>query len=79
MRFNLYQQEVNAIHTLVAPTWLRWSQTAITFDQEDHPDSIPHPRRYLLVVSSILGTTGLTKVLMDGAAVLTYSTPAPLI
>jgi len=38
---------------------------AITFDQEDHPDCIPHSRRYLLVVSRIVGTTHLTKLLMD--------------
>jgi hypothetical protein len=39
---------------------------AITFDQEDHPNRVPHPRRYLLMVSPIVGTTRLTKVLMDG-------------
>jgi hypothetical protein len=58
------EQEVNAVHTLTAPTRLRWSQTAITFDQEDHPDCVPHPGRYPLVVSPIVGTTRLTKVLM---------------
>ncbi|XP_066341455.1 uncharacterized protein [Miscanthus floridulus] len=45
--------------------WLRWSQTAINFDQEDHPNRVYHPRRYSLVVSPILGTAHLTKVLMD--------------
>jgi hypothetical protein len=39
---------------------------AITFDQEDHLDCVPHPRRYPLVVSPIMSTTSLTKVLMDG-------------
>jgi hypothetical protein len=38
---------------------------AIIFDQEDHPDRIPHPRRYLLMVSPIMGNTRLAKVLMD--------------
>jgi hypothetical protein len=56
---------VNAVHTLVAPTLLRWPKTAITFNQEDHPDSVPHLGRYPLVVSPIVGTTHLTKVLMD--------------
>ena len=37
----------------------------ITFDQEDHPNSVPHPGRYPLVVSPIMGTTCLTKVLMN--------------
>ncbi|XP_066361165.1 uncharacterized protein [Miscanthus floridulus] len=41
---------------------------AITFDQEDHPDHIPYPGRYLLMVSPIMGTTCLTKVLMDGGS-----------
>jgi hypothetical protein len=38
---------------------------AITFDQEDDTDSVPHLGRYLLMVSRIVGTTRLTKVLMD--------------
>jgi hypothetical protein len=42
----------------------------ITFDQEDHPDSVPHLVRYPLVVSLIVGTTRLTKVLMDGGSSL---------
>jgi hypothetical protein len=39
---------------------------AITFNQGDHP--IPHPRRYSLVVSLIMGTMCLTNVLMDGSS-----------
>jgi hypothetical protein len=62
------KQEVNVIHTLAAPTWLRWSQTAITFDQEDHPDRVPHLGHYPIVVSPIVGTTHLTKVLIDGGS-----------
>jgi hypothetical protein len=38
---------------------------AITFDQEDHPDRVPHPGRYPLVVNLIVGTTCLIIVLMD--------------
>jgi hypothetical protein len=34
-------QEVNAVHTLAAPTWLWCSQTAITFDPKDYPDRVP--------------------------------------
>ena len=37
----------------------------ITFDQEDHPDYVPNPRQYPLVVDPIIGNTRLTKVLMD--------------
>jgi hypothetical protein len=43
---------------------------AIAFDQEDHPDRVPHLGCYLLVVSPIVGTTCLAKVLMDGASSL---------
>ena len=43
---------------------------AITFDQQDHPDCIPHLGRYPLVVSPIMGTTCPTKVLMDKGSVL---------
>ena len=31
-------------------------------------DSVPHPRRYPLVVDPIIGTKRLTKVLMDGGS-----------
>ena len=27
------------------PSFLRWSESAITFDRTDHPESIPQPRR----------------------------------
>ena len=27
-----------------APTFLRWSKSAITFDWTDHPKSVPQPR-----------------------------------
>jgi hypothetical protein len=39
---------------------------AITFDQGNHPNRVPHPGCYLLVVSPIMGTTCLSKVLVDG-------------
>ncbi|XP_066365229.1 uncharacterized protein [Miscanthus floridulus] len=41
---------------------------AITFNQEDHPDSVPHLGRYPLMVNLIMGNTRLTKVLMDGGS-----------
>ena len=50
------------------PAFLRWSESAITFDQTDHPDAVPHPRRYPLVVDPIVGPKRLTKVLMDGGS-----------
>ena len=41
---------------------------AITFDQGDHSNHVPHPGCYLFVVSPIMGTTYLSKVLMDGGS-----------
>ena len=38
-----------------APTFLRWSESAITFDRTDHLESIPQPGRYPLVVDPIIG------------------------
>ena len=37
------------------PPFLRWSESTITFDRTDHPDTIPHPGRYPLVVDPIIG------------------------
>jgi hypothetical protein len=50
------------------PPYLWWSESAITFDRTDHPDVVPHPRRYLLMVDPIVGPKRLTKVLMDGGS-----------
>ena len=52
------------------PAFLRWSESTITFDQTDHPDAVPHPRTYPLVVDPIVGPKRLTKVLMDGGSSL---------
>ena len=51
-----------------APTFLRWSESAITFDRTDHSESVPQPERYPLVVDPIIGMKQLTKVLMDGGS-----------
>ena len=52
------------------PTFLRWSESTITFNQTDHPKSVPQPGRYPLVVDPIVDTKWLTKVLMDGGSSL---------
>ena len=33
------------------PPFLWWSESTITFDWTDHTDTIPHPGRYMLVVT----------------------------
>ena len=37
------------------PAFLRWSESAITFDRADHPDSVPHLGRCPLMVNPIVG------------------------
>jgi hypothetical protein len=50
---------------VAAPVYLDWSDKPITFDQGDHPDFVPSPGRYPLVVDPIIGNVRLSKVLMD--------------
>jgi hypothetical protein len=63
----LFEREVYAA-TPTVPEFLRWSETAITFDRNDHPDYVPQPGKLPLVVSPIVGTKRLTRVLMDGGS-----------
>jgi hypothetical protein len=55
---------------VAAPVYLDWSDKPITFDQGDHPDCVPSPRRYPLAVDPVIGNARLTKVLMDGGSSL---------
>jgi hypothetical protein len=48
------------------PSFLDWSEDAITFSREDHPNRIPNPGQYPLVVAPVIGNAGFSKVLMDG-------------
>lgn len=49
-----------------APAYLKWSETRITFKKANHTNHIQQPGQFSLIVSTIVGTTRLTKVLMDG-------------
>jgi hypothetical protein len=55
---------------VAAPVYLDWSDKPITFDRGDHPDLVPSPGRYPLVVDPIIGNVRLSKVLMDGGSSL---------
>jgi hypothetical protein len=55
---------------VATPVYLAWSDKPITFDQGDHPDCVPSPGRYPLVVDPVIGNARLTKVLMDGGSSL---------
>jgi hypothetical protein len=58
------------LHTNRDPLFLDWSEVAITFDRDDHPNYVPNPRIYPLDVDPIITDTCLTKVLMDGGSSL---------
>jgi hypothetical protein len=63
------RREVFSVQTAV-PRFLDWSTVAITFDRDDHPDYVPNPGVYPLVVDPVIANTRLTKVLMDGGSSL---------
>jgi hypothetical protein len=39
------------------PWFLDWSEEAITFDLDDHPDQIPNPGHYPLIVDPVISNT----------------------
>jgi hypothetical protein len=51
------------------PSFLDWSGGAITFSREDHPNRIPNPGQYPLVVDTVIGNARFSKVLMDGGSI----------
>jgi hypothetical protein len=48
------------------PSFLNWSEDVITFSRKDHPNRIPDPGQYPLVVDPVIGNARFSKVLMDG-------------
>jgi hypothetical protein len=52
------------------PSFLDWSEDAITFSREDHMNRIPNPGQYPLVVDTVIGNARFSKVLMDGGSSL---------
>jgi hypothetical protein len=63
------RREVCSVKVAVA-VYLDWSDKPITFDQANHPDRVPSPGKYPLVVDPVIGDVRLTKVLMDGGSSL---------
>jgi hypothetical protein len=52
------------------PSYLDWSEDAITFSREDHLNRIPNPGQYSLVVNPVIGNARFSKMLMDGGSSL---------
>src|SRR5438105_13559574 len=63
----LTTREINAVHP-VTPKYLKWSEAPITFSRADHPDHVPHPGRYPLVLDPIVWMIKLNRVLIDGGS-----------
>jgi hypothetical protein len=64
-KLKLTSRVVNAVSS-VTPEYL------CAFDRKDHPDSVPKPRRFPLIVDLLVGMTWLTKALMDGGSGLNF-------
>ena len=56
-RLKVINREVNMVAPATKTTYLKWSQTAITFDQSDHPARIATPGRQALVVDPVVEGT----------------------
>ena len=55
-RLKVINREVNMFAS-ATPNYLKWSQTAITLDQSDHPTHIATPGRQALVVDPVIEDT----------------------
>jgi hypothetical protein len=64
-REKLIQREAFSVD-VVKLSYLKWSKVPITFDRKDHPDHVPQPRSYPLVVPPLFKSKRIHKVLMDG-------------
>jgi hypothetical protein len=63
----LTAQEVMAVSP-ATPMYLKWSEVPITFDHSNHPEFVPKPRQYPLIVCPIVKDVKLNRVLMDGGS-----------
>src|SRR5438105_8310588 len=70
-------REINALMP-ATPKYLRWSELPNTFNRLDHPESVPHPGRYPLVLDPIVRTVKLNRVLIDGGSGLNILFAKPL-
>jgi hypothetical protein len=62
---------------VATPVYIDWSDKPITFDQGDHPDRVPSPGKYPLVVDPSSATSGLPRSSWTEAVASTSSTPRP--
>jgi hypothetical protein len=60
---------------VAAPVYLNWSDKPITFDQGDHPDRVPSPGKYPLVVNPVIYAETLGLLQIDLSSIRTGATP----
>lgn len=65
----LETREVFALE-LATAGFLRWLEVPLTIDRSYHPDHVPHPSRYPLVLVTTVGDARLHQVLIDGGSSL---------
>jgi hypothetical protein len=53
---------------VATPSHLKWSEVPMTFDRKDHPDTVPQPGSYPLVIATLFKSRRIHKVLMDGGS-----------
>jgi hypothetical protein len=63
-REKLIRREVLNVD-VAKPSYLKWSEVPITFDRKDHPDNVPQPGSYPLVVAPLFKSRRIHKVLTD--------------
>jgi hypothetical protein len=59
-----------------SPSFLDWSEDAITFSREDHPNRISNPGQYPLVVDPVIGNAWFSKVQQPQHPLLAHPAPA---
>jgi hypothetical protein len=52
------------------PSFLDWSEDAITFSREDHPNRTPNPGQYPFIVDPFICNARFSNMLMDGGSSL---------
>jgi hypothetical protein len=68
-KLELTRRVVNTMSP-AAPEYLHWSESLITFDGMDHPNSILKLGKFPLIVDPTVEMTRLTKSIMDGGSSL---------
>ena len=71
----LQRQEVNAV-ALETPEFMHWSEKPISWSRADHPEVMPSPGSYALVLDATFATdrraARFSRVLIDGGSIINH-------